>query len=181
MRACPYCAEQIQDAAILCRYCGKSVTPVASPSRPLPGLSGSFESRIIRIAILTLLLIVMGVALLYAYRAQSPSAQIVSYDRAGSDIRSGQAKMVTIASDTATIDRIDGSRETVTIGTNDGGVFQTLILDYNATVPADKRVTLDLQRDNQTFGTFGSVLLSLLPVLLIGGLFYYVLQQVRRR
>ena len=48
-------------------------------------------------------------------------------------------------------------------------------------MPADKRVTLDLQRDNQTPGIFGSVLLSLLPVLLIGGLFYYVLQQVRRR
>jgi hypothetical protein len=33
MRACPYCAEQIQDAAILCRFCGREIAPANARER----------------------------------------------------------------------------------------------------------------------------------------------------
>jgi len=122
----------------------------------------------------------MGVALLYAYKAQSPSAAPVLYSQAVAEIQSGQVKRVTINGDTATLDKTDNTtHETVTIGTNDGGAFQKLIVDYNATQPGTRQVELSLQKDSATFGIIGSVLLSLLPVLLIGGFFVYMMRQAQ--
>ncbi len=36
MKPCPFCAEQIQDAAVKCRFCGSSLVPGQAPAAPTP-------------------------------------------------------------------------------------------------------------------------------------------------
>ncbi|TMC42182.1 MAG: ATP-dependent zinc metalloprotease FtsH [Chloroflexi bacterium] len=120
----------------------------------------------------------MGLALLYAYRSQTPSVPEVGISKAIQDVNAGKVKTVTIVASSATLEFKDTSlgKEQTTLQEPDT-LMAKAVADYNAT-HADT-VDLKIGRDNQTFSVVGSIVLSLLPVLLIGGFFFYMMRQAQ--
>ena len=127
-------------------------------------------------ALLTVVLVVMGLGLLYAYRAQSPATGSITLSQATQEINSGQVMKVTIAGNKATLDlRGGGERQQLVLP--DGDVtFQKALDDYNSANPT-RQIVIDYQADGAPFAVIGSIFLSLLPVLLLGAFFLYLFRR----
>jgi cell division protease FtsH len=120
----------------------------------------------------------MGLALLYAYRSQTTSVPEVDITQAIQDINAGKIKSVVIVANKATLEFKDSSthKEQTTLQEPDT-LMAKAIQDYNAT-HADS-VALKIGESSQTLSVVGSIVLSLLPVLLIGGFFFYMMRQAQ--
>ena len=144
---------------------------------PAPGFG------LARVAALVLLLVVMGLALLYAYRSQTPSVPEVDLNRALQDINAGRVRTVAIAGSTATLEFRDSPahKEQATVPEPDT-VLSRAVSDYNAANPS-QAIALRYEQGTQgigLIGVIGSIVLSLLPVLLIGAFFLYMMGTRRR-
>jgi len=122
----------------------------------------------------------MGLALLYAYRSQTPSVPEVDISQAQQDVNAGRIKSVAFIANKATLQFKDSDthKEQTTVLEPDTILSKT-VQDYNSTHLASDQVALKFQENSQTLSVVGSILLSLLPVLLIGGFFFYMMRQAQ--
>jgi cell division protease FtsH len=120
----------------------------------------------------------MGLALLYAYRSQTPSVPEVSITTAIQDIQAGKIKTVTVVANKASLDFRNGTQKEQAQLQEQDQLLSKTITDYNNANPS-QTVDLKYQPDNNSLSIVGSIVLSLLPVLLIGGFFFYMMRQAQ--
>lgn len=130
-----------------------------------------------RVALVALVLVVMGIGLLYAYRSQSPALSTIPYGQALAEVNAGQVSRVTIVGDRATLDLRSGEQQQTALP-DQPAAFQKALDDYNAANPS-RQISYEFRNEGTSFAVLGSILLSLLPVLLLGAFFVYLL--FRRR
>jgi hypothetical protein len=167
------CYREIGGAPCRCQgFRDSGEVAIAAVAGPRP--TSAFKN-----GVLTLLLVVLGLSLLYAYRSQTPSIQSVAFSQAIQEVNAGQVKKVTILTSRATLELASGDKQQTTLPERDE-VFVKAVTDYNA-ANATRQIQLEYQQESATSSVIGSIVLSLLPVLLIGGFFYYMMRRQNRR
>src|SRR2546428_5383260 len=93
---------------------------------------GPAANRLVTNAVLTLLLVVLGLLLLYAYRAQTPSVPQVSITAAIQDVQAGKIRSVIIVGNKATLEFRNGTQREQTTLPEQDQLFAKAVVDYNA-------------------------------------------------
>lgn len=173
------CYREVGGAACRCggfRESGKFAMPGSLPAR-----DSAPSVAIARVAALVLVLFVLGIGLLYAYRSQTPSVPQVDLAQAIQNINAGRVRAVSVTGNSATIEFRDSPahKEQTTLPQPDV-VLAPSIANYNAANPS-QAIALRYETGTQPIGVVGAIVLSLVPVLLIGGFFYYLMGARRRR
>jgi cell division protease FtsH len=120
----------------------------------------------------------MGVALLYAYRAQTPATKEITESEAIARVQRGEVQEIAVSGNKATITLRDGGQKFVATLGDDTREFTSRIYNYNDANPG-KSVSLKNEEQSATLGLIGQLFIGLLPVLLIGAFFIYMMRQAQ--
>jgi ATP-dependent Zn protease len=82
-----------------------------------------------------LLVVLLGIGLLYAYRSQTPAVQPVSYTQALTEIQSGQVRAAVVEGQRVTLMLIDGSQQQ-TVAPDNGDALGRAVADRSRADPA---------------------------------------------
>ena len=128
----------------------------------------SQSSDVLRAGLVLLVLLIGGMALLYAYRSQTPAVPTIPMTRAVTEIQDGRVDEMLLENDRATLTLIDALKvQTFTGGQADP--LLSAVTQYNLAHPAKAvRVRYDYTWPNGVPGP--NVVLSLLPLLLLATL-----------
>lgn len=173
------CYREVGGAACRCGGFRESGT-LAMPMRSITTRGSAPGFAIVRAAAIAVLLVVLGLGLLYAYRSQTPSVPQVDVAQAIQDINAGRVRAVTVTGSAATMEFRDSPthKEQTALPQPDTALAPA-VANYNAANPS-QAIALRYEQGTQPIGVVGPIVLSLLPILLIGGFFYYLMGTRRR-
>jgi len=136
-----------------------------------PRSPGNQIPVIVRVLVALIVLFVVGVGLLYAYRAQTPAVPTVSLAQVLTEIQDGRVRAVTIEGHRATVVLTDGRTEQTTIPEPDT-VLARAVMDRNQANPPAQQIFLRYTQTSPDFSVVGSIFLSVLPLLLLVALIF---------
>ena len=139
------------------------------------------SSRLVRNSVVLVVLAVFGLALLWTYIVDSNTGDAYTYTQLLQDAKSKNIKSVTQDGTKLTVVRNEGDGKPVT------AIVPSLNLNYRAEIceaagtpnPADCSVNFQAVEESAAGGILATLLVSMLPVLLIGAFIFFMMRQAQ--